>query len=136
MATIIGEKNNKPTPPKVETKTLDERSFMEVIQSEEFAFYINDYIKRYNSRSPVKKGSRYIRTPWDSLKDKGEFNLESLREHFIDIAHKVSSLPSSQRSSIIELFTSSISKVMKDRIIKKQKEDGKEEGGYKGTNGQ
>ena len=45
MATIIGEKKVKPITPKVETQTHDEKSFMEIIQSEEFDFYINDYIE-------------------------------------------------------------------------------------------
>ena len=41
MATIIGEKKVKPITPQVETQTHDEKSFMEIIQSEEFNFYIN-----------------------------------------------------------------------------------------------
>lgn len=98
MATIIWEKKVKPITPKVETQTHDEKSFMEIIQSEEFDFYINDYIER--------------------------------------IVHKASDLPASIRSAIVELFTSSISKVLKDRIIKKQKEEhGKEEGGSESANG-
>lgn len=135
MATIIGEKKVKPIAPKVETQTHDEKSFMEIIQSEEFDFYINDYIERYNSKPTPKEGCRYIRTPWDTLVDRGEFNLVSLKDHFLDIAHKASDLPASIRSAIIELFTSSISKVLKDRIIKKQKEEhGKEEGGSESAN--
>lgn len=136
MATIIGEKNKKPVTPKVvETQTHDEKSFMEIIESEEFAFYINDYIERYNSRPAPQKGHRYIRTPWDTLIDRGEFNLPSLKEHFVDIAHKSSELSSTIRSSIVELFTNSISKVLKDRIIKKHKEEnGKEEGGSESPN--
>ena len=136
MATIIGEKKVKPITPKVETQTHDEESFMEIIQSEEFNFYINDYIERSNSRPAPKEGCRYIRTPWDTLIDRGEFNLVPLKDHFVDIAHKASDLPASIRSAIIELFTSSISKVLKDRIIKKQKEEhGKEEGGSESANG-
>lgn len=66
----------------------------------------------------------------------GEFNLVSLKDHFVDIAHKASDLPASIRSAIVELFTNSISKVLKDRIIKKQKEEhGKEEGGSESANG-
>lgn len=136
MATIIGEKKVKPITPQVETQTHDEKSFMEIIQSEEFNFYINDYIERYNSRPAPKGGCRYIRTPWDTLIDRGEFNLVPLKDHFVYIAHKASDLPASIRSAIVELFTSSISKVLKDRIIKKQKEEhGKEEGGSESANG-
>lgn len=136
MATIIGEKKVKPITPKVETQTHDEKSFMDIIQSEEFDFYINDYIERYNSRPAPKEGCRYIRTPWDTLIDRGEFNLVPLKDHFVDIAHKASDLPASIRSAIVELFTNSISKVLKDRIIKKQKEEhGKEEGGSESANG-
>lgn len=135
MATIIGEKKVKPITPKVETQTHDEKSFMEIIQSEEFNFYINDYIERYNSRPAPKEGYRYIRTPWDTLIDRGEFNLVPLKDHFVDIAHKASDLPASIRSAIVELFTSLISKVLKDRIIKKQKEEhGKEESGSESAN--
>lgn len=136
MATIIGEKKVKPITPQVETQTHDEKLFMEIIQSEEFNFYINDYIERYNSRPAPKEGCRYIRTPWDTLIDRGEFNLVPLKDHFVDIAHKASDLPASIRSAIVELFTNSISKVLKDRIIRKQKEEhGKEEGGSESANG-
>lgn len=135
MATIIGEKKSKPTPVKVETKTHDEKSFLEIIESPEFKVYINDYIERYNNRPIPKKGHRYTRTPWDTLIEREEFNFDSLKEHFIDIAHKASKLSAAQREAIVGLFTSSISKVMKDRIIKKQREEnGKEESGSESSN--
>lgn len=135
MATIIGEKKSKPTPVKVETQTHDEKSFLEIIESPEFKVYINNYIERYNNRPILEKGHRYIRTPWDTLIEREEFNFDSLKEHFIDIAHKASNLSAAQRKAIVDLFISSISKVMKDRIIKKQREEnGKEESGSESSN--
>ena len=135
MATIIGEKKSKPTPVKVETQTHNEKSFLEIIESPEFKVYICDYIERYNTRPILEEGNRYIRTPWDTLIERGEFNFDSLKEHFIDIAHKASNLSAAQREAIVGLFTSSISKVMKDRIIKKQREEnGKEESGSESSN--
>lgn len=135
MATIIGEKKVKPITPKVETQTHYEKSFLEIIESPEFKVYINDYIERYNNRPILENGHRYIRTPWDTLIEREEFNFDSLKEHFIDIAHKASNLSAAQREAIVGLFISSVSKVMKDRIIKKQREEnGKEESGSESSN--
>lgn len=125
MATIKERKENKGEEnPKIDIN--------EVLESKEFHQYIDKYILRYNNRPPVMEGSRYIRTPWDFLVDRGEFNTQSIINHFIRIANKVSDLPSNVRKAISDLCTYNLQLVLKDRYIanhRNSNNDGKEESG-------
>ena len=57
-------------------------------------------IETYTKRKPAASGRRYIRTPWDSLFEKGILTIQGLRDEFNKIIEKKSTLSSDERDVV------------------------------------
>lgn len=60
-------------------------------------------IETYTKRKPAASGRRYIRTPWDSLFEKGILTIQGLRDEFNKIIEKKSTLSSAERDVVSKI---------------------------------
>jgi hypothetical protein len=76
----------------------------DIIKEDKFNEFLSYELEAYNKRPQPEEGRRYRRTPFDSLKDEGKFNIQSIRDEFAKIATGKSQLPKAQRDAITALI--------------------------------
>lgn len=75
----------------------------DIIKDDKFNEFLGYEIEAYNKRPAPEEGRRYRRTPYDSLKDSGKFNVIGIREEFVRVANLESKLPTTQRNAVTAL---------------------------------
>lgn len=75
----------------------------DIIKDEKFNEFLGYEIEAYNRRPLPKEGFKYRRTPFDTLKDGGNFTVEYIREEFVRIANLESTLSAALREAITSL---------------------------------
>ena len=50
----------------------------DIIKEDKFNEFLSYELEAYNKRPQPEEGRRYRRTPFDSLKDEGKFNIQSI----------------------------------------------------------
>lgn len=102
-----------------------EPQLWDIINMPEFKKAIEDHIYSYLARPILSSDKRYKRTPADTLIDKGIFDFLHIKGIFIDIFNKnLVPYPYSVRSYIQELCIQCAVKVMKEKGMLKEEENG------------
>lgn len=96
----------------------------EVLDTPEFNEEAEKMIQAYKHREQPEYGSRYKRTPFDTLEESGEFTVEALKEEFTRIDTGVSDKPSNTRREVGR-FVIAAAKAAYNKIERRRKEASK-----------
>ncbi len=93
----------------------------DIIKDEKFNEFLGYEIEAYNNRPHPKEGYKYRRTPFDTLKDNGNFTVDYIREEFVRVANLESTLPKSLRAAIVGIVFKVAQTVVNYRAKKETK---------------
>lgn len=79
-----------------------------MLNTDEFRKALQANIDKYNNRPAPPQGHHYLRTPYDTIKERGELTVEALPSLYMTIVEKHSTLPSSQRSAIVGIVNDAL----------------------------
>lgn len=93
----------------------------EIMAGSYFDKCLTDSIETYTKRKPAESGRRYIRTPWDSLFEKGVLTVEGLRREFNEIIEKKSKLSAGERQVVSNIVMAALRRASVRMQMEEQK---------------